>query len=257
MVLDNPEDGYVVKDIEGLDPVEAIIVSGSFANSDGEQFQSSRRGKRTIVIKLDLRYDYGGLSASQLRAGLYGYFMPKMDVTLRLVDDLLGTLEIKGVVESFSAPLFVQEPEASITVLCFDSDFKKPESLIVFGNTNSDYTESLIHYEGTVETGVTLRVLPNRQVNEITLYHRTPDNVDSTLPFLGPLLNLDQLIIRTIPGQKGATLIRNFAERSVLYGLSPYAHWITLKPGNNYIRVHAEGAAIPYSLEFINRYGGL
>lgn len=255
--LTDPEDGYVIKDVEGLDPVSAEIVSGSFANSDGEQFQSSRRGKRNIIVKLDLRYEYAGLTAGELRAGLYGYFMPKMEVLLRFFDDILGTVEIKGTVESFSAPLFVKEPEATISILCFDSDFTGPSPIIISGNSNGTYIETNIPYTGTVETGVILRLMVNRSLTDVTLHHRTPDNVDSSVPFVGSLIKGDELIINTIPGQKGGTLIRQFAERSVLYGISPFANWITLKPGDNYIRVHAGGAEIPFTLEFTNRYGGL
>ena len=255
--LIEPEDGYIIKDIQGLDPVPAEIVSGSFANSDGEQFQSSRRGKRNIIVKLDLRYDYGGMSVGELRAGLYGYFMPKMEILLRFFDDLIGVVEIRGTVESFSAPLFVQEPEATISILCFDSDFVDPNPTIITGSTNGTYIETTINYKGTVETGIVLRVLPNRSLSEITLNHRTPDNVDSSLPFVGNLVSGDQLIISTIPGKKGGTLVRDFAERSVLYGISPFAHWITLKPGENYVRVHVPGNAMPYALEFTTRYGGL
>lgn len=257
MSLTNPENGYVIKDIEGLDPVAAQIVSASFANTDGEQFQSSRRGKRNLIVKLDLRYEYAGLSVGQLRAGLYGYFMPKMEVLLRFKDDLIGVVEIRGTVESFTAPLFAKEPEATISILCFDSDFKDPTPDLITGTTNSNYAETRFRYAGTVETGVILRLLPNRPLSEVTLFHRTPDNVNSSLPYVGPLLAGDQLIINTSPGQKGGKLIRTSTERSVLYGISPFAHWITLKPGDNYIRVHAEGAAIPFTLEFTNRYGGL
>lgn len=258
--LTDPENGYVIKDVEGLDPVPAEIVSGSFANADGEQFQSSRRGKRNIVIKLDLRYEYAGLSVGELRAGLYGYFMPKMEVLLRFFDDLIGTVEIRGTVESFSAPLFAREPEATISILCFNSDFVDPTPDIITGKSSGNYVETKFHYKGTVETGVILRVFQKNSyavINEVTLYHRTPDNVDSSLPYVGSLITDDQLIINTTPGQKGGTLIRDFSERSVLYGISPFAHWITLKPGDNYIRLHVEGASIPFTLEFTNRYGGL
>lgn len=255
--LTEPEDGYVIKEIEGLDPVPAEIVSGSFANADGEQFQSSRRGKRNIVIKLDLRHEYAGLSAGQLRAGLYGYFMPKMEVLLRFFDDLIGTVEIKGTVESFSAPLFAKEPEAIISILCFKSDFLSPNSDIITGISNSDYTELEFQYTGTVETGVIFSLFPARSTTEVTLHHRTPDNIDSALPFVGIINKGDQLVINTTPGEKGGVMIREFTERSVLYGISPFAHWITLKPGTNFIRVHIEGAAIPFSLEFTKRYGGL
>lgn len=255
--LTDPEDGYVIKDIEGLDPVPAEIVSGSFANADGEQFQSSRRGKRNIIVKLDLRYEYAGLSVGELRAGLYGYFMPKMEVLLRFFDDLIGTVEIRGTVESFSAPLFAKEPEATISILCFKSDFLDPTPDVVVGTSNALYTETLIDYKGTVETGVLLTLTPKRTLTELSLVHRTPDFVISSLPYVGALYSGDELVLNTSPGEKGGKLIRDYAERSVLYGISPFAHWITLKPGENFIRVHIEGASVPFTLEYTNRYGGL
>jgi hypothetical protein len=67
----------------------------------------------------------------------------------------------------------------------------------------------------------------------------------------------DVLSINTVTGSKGATLTRAGVESSVLYGISPQSSWLELMPGVNTIRVYATGAAIPLSIEYINRYGGL
>ncbi len=38
--LDDVSSGYVVEEIEGLDPVKATLVSSSFAQADGEQYHT-------------------------------------------------------------------------------------------------------------------------------------------------------------------------------------------------------------------------
>ena len=81
--LQDSSGGYVVQDIDGLDPVNAQIVSSKFARLEGEQYQSSYREKRNILISLGLEPDYGAaLSVSQLRSRLYDFFMPKSPVRL-------------------------------------------------------------------------------------------------------------------------------------------------------------------------------
>jgi hypothetical protein len=39
--LDDPSSGFIIEEIEGLDPVKASVVSSSFATMDGEQYQFS------------------------------------------------------------------------------------------------------------------------------------------------------------------------------------------------------------------------
>ncbi len=96
----NPTNGYEVRDIDGLDPVEATIVSSSFANQDGEQFQTSRRAKRNIVLKLGYDPDYVTTTVRQLRKALYNFFMPKSDVSFRFYSDDMPAVDIQGKIES-------------------------------------------------------------------------------------------------------------------------------------------------------------
>jgi hypothetical protein len=72
--LEAYNDGYLLSEIEGLDPVKATLVSSSFANLDGEQQQSARREARNIVLHLDLLMGYG-IPISALRRNLYIFFM--------------------------------------------------------------------------------------------------------------------------------------------------------------------------------------
>ncbi len=76
--------GFAVESIEGLEPVKATLVSSSFAQIDGAQYHSSRREPRNIKLKMGLEPDYVTDSVRDLRHRLYGFLMPKSEVTLRL-----------------------------------------------------------------------------------------------------------------------------------------------------------------------------
>lgn len=254
--LEDISDGIIVGDIEGLDPVKATLVSSSFAGLDGQQYQSSRRDLRNIRIKLDLDPDPTD-TVRDLRNRLYGFFMPKSEVDLRFYMEDGLTVNISGRVESFEAQLFTAEPAADISIICFDPDFQGLAPVVISGNTVSTNAEFLINYEGTVETGIEFTLLPNRTLTEFAIYHRAPDDTMRILEFAAPLAVGDMLNISTVSGSKGATLLRTGTSTSVLYGISPQSNWTELASGPNYFTVYAVGAAIPFQIKYVNKYGGL
>jgi len=255
--LSDQASSFTVDDIDGLDPVKATLVSSSFARLDGQQYQSSRREARNIKLRLGLDPDYVTESVRDLRARLYTYFMPKSQVSLRFYMSEGLTVEIVGRVESFETTLFTKEPSVDISIMCFDPDFYELTSELMNENTTSTTAETLHVYEGNVETGIIFTLNVDRTLTEFTIYHRPPDDSMRTLDFAGDLLAGDTLVINTIPGSKGATRTRASTSSSVLYGVSPQASWIELMPGDNYIRVYAIGAAIPFTIAYTNKYGGL
>jgi hypothetical protein len=86
---------------------------------------------------------------------------------------------------------------------------------------------------------------------------RSSDGTMGTMEFIAPLSANDVLTISTVPRAKGATLTRLGSDSSILYGIPGYSSWITLYPGENYLRVYATGASVPYTIEYTNRYGAL
>lgn len=254
--LESTEDGLVVQSIDGLDPVQATLVSSSFAAFDGAQYQSARRETRNILITLGLDPDYVTTSVRDLRNQLYRFFMPKSQVGLRFfLDDL--TVEIQGRVESFESVLFSSEPKVVISIVCFDPDFVELEPVEVEGDTVDDLTETLITYDGSVEVGIKLTLEVDRTLEEFTIYARAGDDVTRSADFAIDLEADDILVVNTVTGSKAVTLTRASVSSSVLYGMSPQSNWIELFPGDNYIRVYAEGLPIPYTIEYTPRYGGL
>lgn len=266
MPLDDDSNGFIVESIEGLDPVGATLVSSSFAQIDGAQYHTSRREPRNIKIKLGLNPDYIVTSVHDLRKQLYNFFMPKSAVDLRfrsnmvladgrIVEDLV--VDILGRIETFEAPLFAQEPAVDISIMCFDPDFHDPNPVVFEGNTTAGSEESILTYDGTVESGILFSLYPDRALSEFTVYLRSPDGRLRTLDFAAPLLLNDVLRISTVVGAKYVTRTRTNVESPVLYGMSPQSSWIELQPGDNHIRVYAEGLPIPYDITYTNKYGGL
>lgn len=251
------DSGYVIKDIEGLDPVDSSLVSSSFAQLDGEQYQSSRRVKRNIILKIDLESDYVDQTVSKLRQRLYAFLMPKTNVTLHFIFDDAPPVAIQGWVESFASPLFTATPDATISILCFLPDFYSLDVLSLHKSSTATNQEQILDYNGSVETGFTFTFLINRSLPGFSIYARHGDTVPGEIDFIGNLMDGDILKISTVQGNKYATLTRAGVSTSILYGVSPYSNWLELFPGRNYLRVYAEGAPIPYIVEYTEKFGGL
>lgn len=255
--LSDISDGISLENIEGLDPVKATLVSSSFALMDGAQYQSSRREPRNILLKLGLEPDFIVDTVRTLRTRLYGYFMPKTEISMTFIDSSGLGVVISGWIESFETPLFTQQPEVDISVMCFDPDFVDPDDVVVSGNTVSTTTQVDIPYAGTVETGILFTLNINRTLTAFTLYHSPPDGSLRTMDVAGSFAAGDVLKISSVVGTKYAQLTRTGSTTSVLYAISPQSNWIELLPGLNKFRAYATGAAIPWSISYFTRYGGL
>lgn len=254
--LHDTSDGYLVKDIDGLDPVDAVLTYSSMANQDDELEGAAKRVKRNVVIKLGYMPDYATGSVKQLRDRLYSFFMPKTQVSLRFYSDDMPTVEIKGRVEKMNAPLFARDPEATISIICPKSDFVG-SPFTVEGFTTSGSEEVEVIYAGSIPTGGILRVNPTRDIDTFTTYNRISDFTTLSQEFTFPLVSGDLLEISSVPLQKGAKLTRNGNISSILRGVSPSGTWLNLYPGVNKLRLTALGNGIPWSFQYANKYGGL
>lgn len=255
--LFDPAEGFQIQDIQGLDPVDATLVYSSMANQDDEQEQSSKRVKRNLIFEIGYEPDWANQSVWSLRNTLYGFFMPKSQVRLRFYSDTMPTVEIVGRVEKFNSPLFSADPKATISIICAKSNFVGLDTLSFGGNTTSGSTELNRTYDGSIETGVLFEFQPDRSLNEFTIYNRLPNDTVISQEFAYPLLAGDILRINSVALNKSVRLTRGGVTVSALYGVSPYSQWINLFPGVNKLRVQAAGAAIPWTIQYANKYGGL
>lgn len=251
------DDGYQVASIEGLEPVKATLVSTSYAGADGENFQSAKLPARNIKFEIDLDPDYNPKTYTDLRRDLYTFFMPKSQITLRFYLTSGLYLDIVGVVEEFSSPLFEEDPTVNISVMCYQPDFIDARRVTVEGYTVDDMTNTEVDYPGTVQTGTVVTLHVNRAVSDFTIYSTDEGGNLNQLDFSGSLLSGDELVISSLRGNKGITLTRATVSSSFLYGRSPQSSWIEFMEGLNQFRVYAVGDPIPYDLEYVVRYGGL
>ena len=257
--LEDISQGLLIKSIEGLDPVDATIVTSPFAQLDGVQYQASTRVERNVIITLGYEPDFVTTTVASLRERLYTFFMPKSNVKMRFFDDLGRTVDTSGYVESFDSPLFAQDPEAKVSILCPDPDFYDLTPTTMGGNSTSSSTWIQHDYQGTVDTGFLFQLNVNRTFRNFSLKRSLTDGTISTLDFVSPadLLAGDILKISTTPGNKYVELTRGSVIYPYLYAVSPRSQWPFLMPGVNNIRVEAEGAAIPFAISYTKRYGGL
>jgi hypothetical protein len=248
----------VIQEITGLDPVKANVVSSSMAKVDGEQYEASRREKRNIVIKMGLEPDYASTSVQGLRRQLYDYLMPESFVDLRFKDDELGDVLIEGLVESFDSNTFTKDPDATVSILCFDPDFYSPDAIDVNGSTTSGTGTIPIVYNGSVDTGFEFTLNVNRAMSGFSVYASLNGGEDKTMDFTTSLLSGDIVTVGTSIGEKYVRLKRGSADPvSILYAKSPTSDWTRLFPGTNSIRVYDSGAPVPFTIHYTEKFGAL
>lgn len=249
--------GYQVEEITNLGPVTASQVSSSFAKLKGARYQGSKQETRNPVFTLRLKPTAAGVSVETLRNKLYQFFMTGRNVHMRFIKTGGFVADISGVVEDCDCPLFVKEPKATISIICYDPDFVEPTATVVNGVTTSGTDEVLIDYDGTIETGAQFTLALDRTVTSFSIFNTPPNQSPEELEFAGTLAAGDLLAIQTHPGMKSAFLTRGGSISSYLYGVSPYSDWLQLLPGENLIRWQVAGDPLIFNIEYFKRFGGL
>jgi hypothetical protein len=248
--------GYSVQEIDGLGPVKTTIVTSKFAGTDGVQVQSKTREARNITFKIGYEPNYSSNTVSSLRDNLYDYFSSELSVDLRFYLDDGRVVSNTGHIEDFQTTIFSKTPAADISIIA-DPDFIELEDVTITGNSVNTTTETNVPYTGNADTPSEFSLAINRTLSQFTVYYRTPDGVLRNMDVASSFLAGDVVNINSTPGNKSITLTRNNVVSSILYAFSPQSTWHFLSKGTNTIRVYATGAAIPYTLKYRRRYGGL
>lgn len=257
--LDDSATGLLIQgEVGGLGPVKAEIVSSTFANLPGSQYQSSRRGERNIILPIGFEPDWAeGEEVMDLRDRAYDYFMTEMPIGLRFFDTKKQPRYISGRVESCDPDMFTDDPKVNVSIICNNPDFYDPTPVVQPWSTVSTTTNYDLDYDGTVSVGVKFNLHINRALTAFTIYHEAPDGTLGIMDFSETFQNGDELEVSTVRGNKYIRLNRGGVVSSMLRAVSPQSNWIELQPGPNTFRVYATGAAINYDLEYMLKYGGL
>lgn len=249
--------GFVVADIQGLEPVNASLSSSNFALMDGAQFQAARREARNLRITLEFDPDFVDSTVTSLRQQLYSFFMPKSTVKMMFYVDGLDPVFINGVVETFETALFSAEPAVVVSIMCFDPDLLVDGVVTISDSTTSGSTFVTYTYPGTVDTGLKFTMTADRTMTGVTIYHRDAGLVVRPLYVDLDILSGDIVEINTVPGQRYIRRTRSSVVDSVIYAIGDGSIWTMLGAGEFGLYVYSPGAPVAYTIEYMTRLGGL
>lgn len=252
-----------IKEITGLEPVNAAITSSEYSNMEGEAPGGVSVGKRNIVFTFGLNPDWATQTMEELRQELYKYFMPKLDVRLDFFSTHLPDVYIWGVVESMIPNMFSADPEIQVSILCLLPDFLAAAETVVASSVVNGTRTIDIEYAGTKPCGVVVKIDTN------------PANVSYTgnLNFDMTWVNTDEFDINgvtidgtyyfelsTVPGDKyvrKVTVANPAVYTSLLNLVVGVPDWFMLYPGDNEFKLVATETGQDLFITYRARYGGL
>lgn len=229
------ENGYILKQVEGLEPPDLSEIVEGF-DIYGTPSIIDVPDKRHLAFKIGLNPKVGQ-SYGELRDVLYRFI--SRSVLIRLMNDGIVLAETKGHIHKFEADLFSNRPEVEITIECKDGALFGPIDIGI-PTATLNTTDPVINYqEGSAPTGLDLKFNVTASVSgfSITNYGRvhrlTAVPISNKFELTYPLVSGDQITLSTQPGSRRLTLLRS----SVVTDLAGYinigAVWPLLYPGVN------------------------
>lgn len=268
LIMGDTADSVQIKDIKGLEPVKADIVSTRFGNIRGEAFTGSSVGKRNIIFVCGLNPDWATQTMEELRIQLYAFFMPTFPVTLQFTSTHVPLCKISGVVEDFAPNIFSKDPEISVSILCMNPDFVAVDETTVDGVVVDDDEFELISYEGTTDTGIHLYVDNTEPLESYfgpidvraAIGPYVPEFWDSLIIDPVHIDSAQSLEVNSVPGSKFVHRVdngtHNFAGNILAFVFGDPV-WPKLRPGDNQFAVKADDPGPAWTLSYFARFGGL
>ena len=259
-------DGYLVTEIEGLDPVPVALVSSTYAQLDGERYHASRREKRNIVLHIKLQKNWWTTTVDTRRNRLYSLFVPNHEILLTFDTPLHGFLAINGRVESIDASMWTDEPMFVVSIICFDPIFRSSTPVTVtydFTAVSSETTREIV-YEGNISAGINISVVDwevnATSANMILFMNKHGNNIEEQIHISGALAQWDRVSLSTVPNNKFVSkTIGDGTVSSILHMLDlTTMSWLQLGPGINLFKAWTdEPTSRKYSISYHNLYGGI
>lgn len=239
----------------GFGPVAAAVATSALGMSDGDKINSTRRGKRNVVLYVTVE---GNVEQNRIR--LYRFFTPRQKVRLYYKNGARNVYT-EGVVETHECDQFTRPVVAQISIICpspfwlgaeeiiknlsgIVSMFSFPFSIAEEGVEMSALTGeeyALLHNDGDEETGFIATVYARDDVINPVIYNAL---TNEAIGITGTLEKGNTLTINTSTGNKRITIAdASGAEKNVLYLKRTGSVWLKLAPGNNYIAYSAQEGA--------------
>lgn len=288
--LTRPEDsGLIVREITGLGPSQANIVTNDSVTGDGGSFVYSRMENRNILLTLDIvgRSAPNFESVEECRLKTYKYFPIKKKVNI-LVETDERTAICSGYIERNEPDIFSQNESTQISIICPDpyfyevggeemafsgaiGKFEFPfsnESLITnlleFGEIRLDTRANLV-YKGDMDTGVVMTIHALSDCKNITLVNvdtreQMRIDVDKIKTITGlPFSAGENIIISTKKTEKYVRLLRDGRYINIISCINKDANWFQISNGDNTFAYEAGGkeSSLYITFSYQNAYGGV
>lgn len=235
---------FTVTSIEGLDPVNAIINTSPVGDMDGETYNSSRLGKRNIVINLVIERN-----VEKNRLMLFKH-APTGQPLRFYYKNSSRDVYIDGQVETLSVGRYDQKESVQISILCPLPMFKSvTEEMTIFSAIKSlfefdfeitDEGIEIAEYEDSLEKnivnnseykcGIIVELQSMGQVVNPKICNQT-NGEQFQLNFT--MIQGDIIRINTNTGEKSVNLIRNGEKFNMINKGTFNNKWIVLEPGDN------------------------
>lgn len=283
----NPNHGLLIKKIEGLGPAKANVNTTTLATNDGTLFNSARLDQRNLILSMIFA---NAPTIEEARHRTYKFFPIKKPVDILIeTDNRIGSTN--GIVETNEPDVFSKEESNQISIICpfpyfysagpdglnttifygieplFEFIFSNEsleDDLIEFGSIENQ-TEKTVYYDGDAEVGITITIHALGEARMITIYNtgtREVMKIDTekikTLTGSGIIAG-DDIIIKTMRGEKSIRLLRAGFYTNILNCLSKDSDWFQLAKGDNIFAYVAEYGSENLQFKIENRvlYEGL
>lgn len=249
-----------IRNIEGLNPVKASVNTSPLGSIDGASYTGGSILSRNLVLTIHPNPDWDTWTYESLRKLLYRYFMPKRPVRLVFESDDLVPVEISGIVEDVAVNPFSEDPELLVSVICPDPYFTAVDPIVVTGQAvRSGGAVVVIDYQGTIETGVQVKVT-----------HVTAPSPTSIAVQIGDSTNIRFLVAASVDANKyfvfNSLPMQKFVQNvslddgvitNLLSNVEDGSSWPILQPGENHFSVITNDGVQDWELRYYERFGGL
>lgn len=229
------DNGYILKDVQGLEPPLLTQVVAGF-DLNGQPVYDDIAEDRQLVLKIGLNLIHGR-SFSSLRDDLYKFL--SRSVVVSLMNESLVVCRAIGYISRVEAAHFTNKPEVQMTIECNTGEFVAPEAInIPLVDLNSGQPK-ISYDEGTAPTGFDLQftVTASRAGFNILNHSRvrsfSSDPVSTKFQLAYPLIAGDIIMMSTRHKNKRVILSRSGIAYDLAGYINPGAVWPKLYSGVN------------------------
>lgn len=246
-LTNNP--AYIVYNVLGMDPADAVINTNRNASTDGSVFNSAYIDNKEITLTMALNYP-----AEANRINLYRYFKNKKPIKLFFKTDSRDVF-IDGYCQRVNVNFFEKKEIAQITILCTNPYFKAKDAETVQISQNQSLfefpfsiqtpipfseisnTSHEIVNNGDIKVGAIFRITANGYVDAPKII-----NVDTNEYFLITAgMSAGEVIeINTIQNERSVLMGDGQTMIDYIYGMSINSSWLELDVGENHFAATAD-----------------